>query len=207
MELFESFFELGMAAKIYFVIAVASTSVLLVQIALSLIGLDHSHHDFDVGHDVDHDLSGVEGITFFSVRSLVAFFCFFGWVGFMCVRMGLWAAISVIPALAAGLAALICVAYLLNFFYSMAESGTVDIDHSIGEIGTVYLGIPDGKNEVGAVNVAVGGAIREFKAISEDGSGIDTGAKVHVVGTLDSRTLIVRTATKPSEWMEKGISE
>ncbi len=206
MDIFSSFSSLSLAERIYFVIGVAATAILVIQLILTAIGLDHGSHDLGFDHDVDHDLSGIEGIAFFSFRSLVAFFCFFGWVGFVCVQGGLWSVLSILPAFLAGAAALVTVAYLLHFFYSMGESGTVKIDEAISEIGTIYLTIPEGKNEIGAVNVTVGGAMREYKAISENGTEIKTGAKVQVLGVFDPRTLIVKEATQPSEWMEKGLS-
>ncbi|MFC1856625.1 hypothetical protein ACFL9U_01195 [Thermodesulfobacteriota bacterium] len=204
MEIFSSMNELSLAAKIYFVTAVAATAFLVIQIILSLIGFDHGHGDMD--HDIHHDFSDVSGVAFFSIRALVAFFCLFGWTGYICVQAGLWPFLSIIPAFLAGTAALVCVAYLLHFFYSLSESGTVQVSDAISEIGTVYLTIPEGKNATGAVNVSVGGAIREYRAVSEEGTEIKTGAKVEVVGTLDPRTLIVREVRQPSEWMEEGLS-
>ena len=204
MELFEDFANWALAGKVYFGVAVFSTVMLLFQILLTIFGLGHHDVHSDVS-DTDHELSGVGGITFFSFRSIVAFFCFFGWVGFLCFRSGVWSFFSFFFASLSGIAAFLAVALLLHFFYRMAVSGTVDIKDAIDEIGTVYLTIPEGKNITGAVNVKAGGALREYKAISEDGQEIKTGERVHVTGLLDPSTLIVRPLERPSDWMEKGL--
>ena len=210
MEIFADFKNWPLAAKVYFGLAVFSTVVLILQMLLVLLGLgeqgmDDVAHDVGVDIDVDHALSGISGITFFSFRSLVAFFCFFGWVGFICIRSGVWSLLALVFASLAGLVAFFCVAFLLRFFYSMAVSGTVNIKEAIGEIGTVYLVIPEGKNMTGVVNVMVGGALREYKAISENGKEIKTNERVQITGLLDASTLIVKPAQSPSDWMENGL--
>lgn len=201
MELFQGFSELSMAGKAYLGIAVFATALLIFQIILTGFGLG----DHDVDHDFDHDLSEIEGITFFSVRSITAFACFFGWVGYICVRAGLWPLLSLLPALGAGLIAFFAVAFFLRLFYSLAESGTADTKTAVGEIGEVYLTIPEGKNQIGKVNVSIAGARREFNAITENGQEIKTGAKVRVSGTLDGNTLIVSELNQPDDWLETGI--
>ena len=209
MDILNNFETWTLATKIYFGIALFSTLVLVVQIFLTTLGFGHGHGLADGHSGVDltahHDLSGIGGITYFSISSITAFLTFFGWVGFLFTREGLWAVPTFALAFISGTVALLCVAFLLYFFYSMASSGNVEIKEAVGEIATVYLVIPKGTNSTGAVNVKVGDTIREVKAVSEDGHEIKTGTKVMVTGSLDSRTLIVRSAKSADEWMDKGL--
>ena len=210
MDIFANFESWGLASKIYFGIALFSTLVLLIQLFLSIFGFgDGADFDTDVDLGVDasahHGLSGIGGITYFSVSSITAFLSFFGWVGFFFARDGLWAIPTFFLSFIAGLVALLAVAFLLHFVQGMASSGNVKIDDAIGELGTVYLKIPKGKNQSGAVNVNVHETLKEYRAVSEDGHEISTGTRVKVTGTMDSRTLIVKPVESPADWMEKGL--
>lgn len=222
-QIFAGYESWAWAAKVYFGIALASSLILVVQMLLSLLGAAHHGVDADVSGDVDldgswdvshelaadhdsgHALSGTGGLAYFSLNSITAFLCLFGWTGFALTRGGVWGFATLVVAMAAGSAALVSVAYMLRFFCRMSISGNVDIRDAIGEVGTVYLVIPQGVNVSGAVNVTVGEALREFKAVAEDGSEIKTGTKVKITGALDPRTLIVRPASPSTEWLEVGI--
>ena len=62
--------------QIFYGIGIFSLGLLICQILLSLIGLDH-HSDVGVGAAVDHD----SGLGLFSLRTITAFFAGFGWTG------------------------------------------------------------------------------------------------------------------------------
>jgi hypothetical protein len=214
VSIFSGFEGWSLATKILFGIAVFGAAVLVIQVIVTLLGVGGDHdidaaggHDIDAAgaHDADaagahgaeaagHDLSGFEGVTFFSFRSVVAFLTFFGWVGFLCLRNGVGAYVAFPAALAAGLAAFVAVALLLHFLFRMATSGNVTAKNAVGAAGAVYLTIPEGKGAAGAVNVTVGQGIHEYSAVSEDGHSIKTGARVMVTGAVNARTLIVRAA-------------
>jgi hypothetical protein len=207
MELFGNYDTWTLATRLYFGVAVFSTLVMLVQLGLTMFGMGDADVDVDLDVDVDAGdvLSGIAGITYFSISSITAFLCIFGWVGFISVRGGGWGFVAFIVASVCGLLAFFAVAYLLNFFRKMAHSGNIKLDTAIGGIGNVYLQIPEGRNETGAVIVSVGGSRKEYRAISENAKEIETGERVKVTALLDSRTLIVVPVNTPSEWMEKGL--
>jgi len=206
MEIFSDFAGWSLAAKFYFGIAVCATVLLVVQMVLMLAGFDHHDGDAAVFDGHDHDLSGFHGITFFSFRSVIAFLCFFGWVGFFCLRTGVWALPAFAAAFVSGTVALVIVALILHLFQRLAVSGNVDLKSAIGEIGTTYLVIPGGKNATGVVTVKAGEALREYSAVSEDGTEIKTGTRVQVIGLLDASTLIVKPVRSASEWLDEGLS-
>jgi membrane-bound ClpP family serine protease len=216
MELFQDFAAWTLATKIYFGISVFATVALLIQIVMLMFGFgDTGAADFGADAHIDagclshgageHPLSGMAGITYFSLSSITAFLCFFGWVGFVLMRSNVWALPTFVAALACGLIAFFIVAYVLSLFRRMNSSGNVELRDAVGEIGTVYVTIPAGEGEAGAVNVSIGGRQREYRAISEDGKTIKTGKRVKVSAMLDTRTLVVTSVNVPSEWMEKGL--
>ena len=54
-----------------------------------------------------------------------------------------------------------------NLFVSLQSDGTIDMDDSIGSVGTIYLRIPEGGS--GQIQVESGNAMRTYNAKSEDG--------------------------------------
>jgi membrane-bound ClpP family serine protease len=209
MDIFSNFETWTLASKIYFGISVFATLGLIIQLILTLVGVGDTDVDLDVDIDVDMDagdaLSGITGIAYFSVSSMTAFLCFFGWVGFLLKQGGVWSLPTFVIAFVAGSIAFFAVAFLLHFFRQMAHSGNIKVKNAVGEIGTVYITIPSGKNQTGAVIVSIDGRRREYRAMTEDGTEIESGDRVKVTGLLDTRTLIVMPVNAPSEWMEKGI--
>ena len=71
----------------------------------------------------------------------------------------------------------------------LQSDGTIDIQSAIGQIGSVYLGIPTGGT--GQVQITIQGALKFFDALSKDGQAIVTGEKIRVAGIMDNSTLVV----------------
>jgi len=63
------------------------------------------------------------------------------------------------------------------------------IQDAIGQIGSVYLTIPE--QGTGVVSVAVKGTLRSLDAMSEAGKRIPTGAMVRVTGVTAGKILVV----------------
>jgi membrane protein implicated in regulation of membrane protease activity len=71
----------------------------------------------------------------------------------------------------------------------LQSEGTIDIQHTVGTEGKVYLTIP--KNGTGQVQIIAQGSLKIFDAVSNSKNLIATGEKVHVVGVAGGNTLIV----------------
>jgi hypothetical protein len=78
---------------------------------------------------------------------------------------------------------------LFQLFVSLQSDGTIDMDDSIGSVGTIYLRIPDGG--VGQIQVESGNAMRTYNAKTEDGQAMATGDFAEVIDVISS-TLIVK---------------
>jgi hypothetical protein len=79
---------------------------------------------------------------------------------------------------------------LFHLFVGLQSDGTVEISEAVGATGTVYLRIPE--NRAGQVQVSFGGSMRTMKARAHDGTGIDGGAVIEVIETMDDVLVVKR---------------
>ncbi|HFC00530.1 MAG TPA: hypothetical protein ENJ53_06970 [Phaeodactylibacter sp.] len=181
------------AEQAFWGISIVFSVLFVIQFVLSLIGLDFDHDvDFDVSADTDvgGDYSLDPSFSLFSVRSIIAFFTFFGWTGVLALNANLGTMTAVIMASASGLLAMSIVGYMMYAFSKLGESGTTDINEALFQSGEVYLTIPEGKRGQGKIHIKIHGSLREVDAITE-GKTLPTGATIRVVEVLDDRLLLV----------------
>lgn len=179
------------AEKVFWAIALIFSVLFLIQFVLSLIGLDFdTDADIEVGGDVSLGTDMDAGFTVLSVRSIIAFFTFFGWTGVLVLGSGgaTWLAITL--AFAAGVAAMLAVAYMMYQLYKLSESGTVNLRKAILKNGEVYIPIPANKNGQGKIHMKISGAIKELDAVT-DGDALPTGTTIKVVEVLNNNILLV----------------
>jgi hypothetical protein len=181
--------ELSGTLQLFWGIALVASVLLLIQFAMSILGAD-SDADFDDG---SIDIDGVDvDFTVFSVRSILAFFTFFGWGGVFMLQEGadIWVALMV--AVIAGFAAMFIVAYLMFWFSRMTESGTFDPSSILLSQGEVYLPIPGAREGKGKVHIIIGKGMKEMDAMTDEEE-LETGKKIRVIQVLDSNTLLVES--------------
>ncbi len=213
--------SLGAVGKIFAVVAIPSTVVLLLQTLLMLLGIgghggdasdgapdaagdadiDGDAHDGlfgshaadgDADTDADGDVNETGGLHWLTMRGIIAFLTVFGWVGILCVRQQLPLPLTVLLSVTAGVVAMVVVAVLFRLIYSLQSDGTENIRHAVGETGTVYLRIPESRKGTGKVNLLLDGALVEKEAVTDEESSIAYGEQVLVVGISGGNTLIVR---------------
>jgi len=139
--------------------------------------LDQMHPDSDVGFKL------------LTLQGLTAFFMMFGLMGYTLYHeMGVGVILSLVGAVAAGLAIVWLMGKVMSFAKKMQSSGTLDNTSAIGGIGKVYLTIPE--NGTGRVIVNFRNRSREFDATSQDKSEIKTGERIKVVW-VDGSVLVV----------------
>lgn len=188
--------SLNIAEQIFWTIAVIFSVLFVLQMISSIIGLDFDsdadadfHVDTQDGHfNVDH------GFTLFSIRSIIAFFTFFGWVGVITLHKGLDIKLVLIISFFAGLIALVFVAFVLFQLIKLAEVGTVDIEEALGKYGKVYVPVPAQRSGTGLVNIEIRNRIMELRAIT-DGDRLVTGTIIYVFKILDDNILLVGEIT------------
>ena len=178
---------------IYLICAIGGGTVLLLRLVMKIIGLDLGDTP-DSGVDLDHDGSvdapdGNVGMKLLSLQSIAGFFTMFGLVGLGLLQVKAAPIWSLLGALAAGLVTAWVTAMIFYQMRRLQSEGTMVIQDAIGQIGSVYLTIPE--QGTGVVSVAVKGTLRSLDAMSETGQRIPTGAMVRVTGVTAGKILMV----------------
>jgi len=177
--------------KVLWALTIIFTAVFLIQTLFSVIGGDAddgtaigSSDDY-VGTD-----AGV-GHQFFTVKNLVAFFTMFGWVGIAAYNSGAGKALSIVLALAGGLAMVLIMVFLLKNVNRLRHSGTMQIKNALNQVCETYLFIPPKRNGMGKVHIRIQGSLHELDAITDDEIQIPTGKIVKVIGIVNEQILLV----------------
>lgn len=174
--------------QVFWGCAVVGSIIFIIQMVLTLIGMDSSDMDVDFDGADTMDLGG--GISLFSIKNFVNFLVGFGWAG-VCLGGAIenkW--------LLCFVAVLVGVAFVLMFFFikkqtkKLEHNGAFRIEDCVGKSVDVYLRIPAGKSGKGKVQVSLNGSVQEISAMTE-GESIASGQKVKVVSVVDRSTVLV----------------
>ena len=193
------FTALSVPEKIYFIIAVAASILLIIQIIMLLFSLGGGDIDMDggaVGDGID-DADG--GLSFFTVKSLTAFFALGGWCGFAAqTSLGdnVWAPILI--ALATGAAALFGVAFAMRGIAKLQCSGNIVKHKLVGSTATVYVSIPAGRSGRGKITLSAQGKYMEIDAMTDD-ERIPVDCLVEIAEYVGDFALVKRAGMTPAE--------
>ena len=154
--------------------------ILVFRMILMIAGLDH-HSD---AMHVDSD-SGFQALT---VQGVSSFLTMFGIVGYTLFHGALVAAVlAIIAGLGAGVFSMWLMHKIFRSMLRLQSSGTVSLFAAVGSVGTVYLTVG---REGGRVQIDFANRLREFEAISADGTAIPTGTPIRVQ-SIEANTLVV----------------
>lgn len=195
---------------VFLVCAVGGSVIVLCQLVMTLLGLGGhdfgADHDGGVGHGGDVHAAGGEAhgtdaghhgsSWFFGVigfRALVAAVAFFGLAGLGAVESNFSPYAAFVVASAAGAAAMFLVAWMMRLLSTLYAEGTVRIERSVGEVGSVYLTIPAERKGAGKILVKVQNRTMEYQAMTS-GEKLPAGTRVVVTGVASSSTVDVEKA-------------
>ena len=208
-----------MLNTIFLIAAVVGGTVMVCQLVLSLLGMGehgagHGHfghgdfsadhagghfggHDADAGADGDMtgDGSHADSNWLFSVitfRTLVAASAFFGLAGAAALSADMSGTKSLGIAIAAGLAAMYGMYWLMMQISRLSSSGNERIANALGRRATVYIPIPAAGRGAGKVQLSMQNRIVEFQAVTEEPEPLKTGETVEVVEVSGSDRVRVR---------------
>ena len=177
--------------QVFWVIALLFSVLFVIMFGLSILGIGaDSDGGFDVGHDTGHDFHVDKDFSAFSIRSIVAFFTFFGWTGVYLLSQGKGVVFSTLISALSGGAAMFVVAYMIYKFSQMEKSGTMNPVNAINGTGEVYLTIPQNLEGKGKIHLVVDGSLHEFEAETK-GDTLKTGSHVRVIDLLENDVLLV----------------
>ncbi len=208
--MFEWWNALSTIQQVFYILAIPSTIILVLQTILLLFGIGGGHDaelsagdtDVDIDAEVDadgsfvpeHDLphdQGAEheaGLRVLTVRGIVAFLAVCGWIGVAALDMGASPALASVLAIVAGFAAMVLVAVALRFSLKLQQSGNLDLKNAVGLTGEVYVPIPRGGK--GKITLVVQDRFLELDAACAERE-LSTGEQVKVTAVTESNTLIV----------------
>ena len=184
----EWFNALAWFPKVFWMIAIIASFIFIITIIMSFAGGDTD----DFG-DVDADIDGDTGIgfQFITFKNLVGFFTIFGWSGIACIDAGLSQTLTIIIAIACGM---VMMAIMAAMFYSMrklSDSGTLNYNNAINQIGEVYLTVGANRSKIGKAHVRIQGALRELEALTDHPTDLKTGTVIQVKEVTSNGILII----------------
>lgn len=194
--------------KFFYLIAIPSTLVLLIQFTFSLLGLS-GDSDFELGdldtdididmhmdlHDIDMhdiDIAGMD-FQFVSFRTIIAFLTVFSWTGIVLQSSSFNIPLTIIISVLAGLLAMFTIGYLFYLASKLQSSGNIFYKNAIGATAEVYIPISADNKTQGKVQVIVQERLIEANAISRNGKSFKTGEIVKIVDVVGLSTLVVDT--------------
>jgi len=177
---------------LFVISAIIGGGAFVLRIVLMLFGIGDDH-SFGGDHDVAGDAASHSdqdvGTKLLSIQGIAAFLMMFGLTGLALTReVSLNAQLALVLALAAGIASMWVVARVFSLMLGLQSSGTLDLDHAVGEEGTVYLTVKPGAG--GQVQVKVQGRLGVFDAQVDGEREIATGRGIRVVG-VRANSLVV----------------
>ncbi len=191
----ELWFEgLSIFEKIYWVVAIISSVILMILLFLTMIGSDAD----EFGGDVDAEIEADTGIDFqfLSLKNFVAFLTIFGWSGIACLDAGWSKTMTVLISLICGLIMMFAMASLFYYLSKLQSSGTLKLRNALNQVGEVYLTIGSKRSSIGKVSIKVQGTLRELDALTEEARDLEMGDVVKVKEVTKNGILIVELLNK-----------
>ncbi|MGB6150946.1 MAG: hypothetical protein WBG48_03050 [Pricia sp.] len=152
--------------KIYWIVAVVGSVILVILLAMTFIGGELDEVDGDVDTEIEGD-TGIE-FQFLSFKNLVGFFTIFGWSGIACIEAGLSYALTVVISLICGLLMMLAMSSLFYYLGKLQSSGSLRFKNALNQVGEVYLTIGAKRSRVGKVSINVQGTLREMDALTDE---------------------------------------
>ena len=180
--------EMPLLLQIFWGCAVVASVIFLVQMVLTLIGMDSSDVDVDFDGANTMDLGG--GLNLFTIKNLMGFLVGFGWTGVCFYDTITSPVLLIVAAVVVGLLFVGIFVLIYKQTKKLEHNGAFQIEEVKGTTVSVYLRIPAQGAGKGKVQVSQNGSIHELDALTY-GEEIPSGAKVKVVEIVDNETVKV----------------
>lgn len=185
--------QLDAFARVYALIAIPSTLILVVQTVLLFLGVGDGDDGIDLTGDGQIDTpgdGGSDGLVLFSVRGIMAMLCVGGWSGLALYASGAAQWLTILLSLLCGLAALFMIACLMRAAMKLQSSGNISLAAAIGKTGRVYIPIPPRTQGSGKITLTLQERFIEADAVTTADRRLATGEAVRIVST-DEDLLVV----------------
>lgn len=193
--------------SIYSYCALIGGVLVVLQTAMSLVGLggsdldglDGVDVDVDLDLDVDVDADGISDgasdtwfVGILSTRAIIAAIAVFGLTG-LALREQFGPLQTVLAAMLAAGGTMYAVALVIQGMHKLTADGTVHLADAVGQPGTVYLPIAANRESVGKVTVRVGERTMEYAALTSGGR-LTTGTPIVVVDVVGDVLLVAQAS-------------
>ena len=184
--------SLDLFMKILWCMAIASSTIFVIETILTFIGIDGGGY-FDMDTDIpDGSFEAEPSMNLYTFRNLVNFILGFSWTAILFKNSISSTWLLMLLSVLLGVALVAAVMYLFKWLSKMQQSGNIDVRKSAkGCIGKVYLTIPANRAGAGKVQITINDSVREYDALTDSDSDLKTGSSIKVVEALDSSTLLV----------------
>ncbi len=179
---------LTLIEKIYWIVAIPSTLLLVVQLIITILA-----GDFHTDTDLHPDAGSFDdaGLHIFTYKNILGFFTIFAWTGLGFLKIGFGTFFSLVFSLVAGFSMMLLMAWIFLKISKLNQSGTMDINNAVDKRCEVYLTIPGKREGRGKVLINIQGSTHELDAVTDDLDPIPTGSLALVMEVLGEETLLV----------------
>ncbi len=183
------FSSLELLLQVFWAFAIVSSLFFVVQLIMTLIGIDGGDVDTDVS-GFDTDAADVDGFSLFTVKNFIHFSLGIGWTG-----VSLWNVVTnryllILIALIVGVVLVVVFLLLFRKLMKLESRGSYNPADCIGSVADVYIPIPAAREGTGKVQLSIRSAVIEMDA-QTNGERLATGTKVRVTELLNNHTVVV----------------
>ena len=174
--------------QIFWGCAVVASAIFVIQLILTLIGMDSSDVDVDFDGANTMDLGG--GLSLFTIKNFMRFLMGFRWAGVCFYDTMPSTFLLLLVAFVVGCLFVGIFVVIYKQTKKLEHNGAFKIEEVKNTIVSVYLRIPANGAGKGKVQVSQNGSVHELDALT-DGEEIPSGAKVKIVEIIDNETVKV----------------
>lgn len=183
----EFFTGLEPLLKTFWVIAIPTSIIFLIQATMTFAGMDATD---GISADFDSDLDHADApFQLFTLRNLINFLLGFSWTGISLYNTIDSTAMLLFVSFIVGGIFVVAFFFIITQVQRLAENNSFRIENALNQIGTVYLTIPERKTGKGKVQVSIKGSFHELDAVTED-ERIESSAMVRIT-KIESNSLVL----------------
>lgn len=160
----EVFNNLDTLLKGFWMVAIPTSVIFIIQMTLTFIGSDASD---GTSADFDGDLDGGDTpFQLFSFRNLMNFLLGFSWTGISFYKIINNQLLLITLAIVVGVLFVYLFFLIIRALMKLSEDNTFKLSETIGKTAEVYIPIPEYKQGRGKVTISVRGTIHELDAMT-----------------------------------------
>ena len=184
----EVFNNLDTLLKGFWMIAIPTSVIFIIQMILTFIGSDASD---GTSADFDGDLNGGDTpFQLFSFRNLINFLLGFSWTGISFYKIINNQLLLIALATVVGALFVYLFFLIIRALMKLSEDNTFKINDLKNKTGEVYLKIPAQSLGKGKVLISLKGTNHELSAITNSGTDILSGELIKVVDIKDEILIV-----------------